>query len=65
MDDLQRLHQLIEASIEEEPPLSVREGGMIRDGYNEDIDRLRHAKTDGKEWLAKLLEEEREGTDWD
>ena len=62
MDDLQRLHQLIEASIEEEPPLSVREGGMIRDGYNEDIDRLRHAKTDGKEWLAKLLEEEKERT---
>lgn len=62
MDDLQRLYQLIEASIEEEPPLSVREGGMIRDGYNEDIDRLRHAKTDGKEWLAKLLEEEKERT---
>lgn len=62
MDDLQRLHQLIEASIEEEPPLSVREGGMIRDGYNEDIDQLRHAKTDGKEWLAKLLEEEKERT---
>lgn len=62
MDDLQRLHQLIESSIEEDPPLSVREGGMIRDGYNEDIDRLRHAKTDGKEWLAKLLEEEKERT---
>jgi len=62
MDDLQRLHRLIEASIEEEPPLSVREGGMIRDGYNEDIDRLRHAKTDGKEWLAKLLEEEKKRT---
>ncbi len=62
MDDLQGLYQLIEASIEEEPPLSVREGGMIRDGYNEDIDRLRHAKTDGKGWLAKLLEEEKERT---
>lgn len=62
MDDLQRLHQLIESSIEEDPPLSIREGGMIRDGYNEDIDRLRHAKTDGKEWLAKLLEEEKERT---
>ncbi len=62
MDDLQTLHQLIESAIEEEPPLSVREGGMIRDGYNEDIDRLRHAKTDGKEWLAKLLEEEKERT---
>ena len=62
MDDLHTLHQLIESAIEEEPPLSVREGGMIRDGYNEDIDRLRHAKTDGKEWLAKLLEEEKERT---
>ena len=62
MDDMKELHDLIEAAIVDEPPLSVREGGMIKDGYHEEIDRLRHAKTDGKEWLAKLLEEEKERT---
>ena len=62
MDDLKELCALIEASIQEEPPLSVREGGIIKDGYNEEVDRLRHAKTDGKQWLASLLEEEKERT---
>ena len=48
MEDLKELHDLIDAAIEEEPPLSIREGGIIKDGYNEEVDRLRHAKTDGK-----------------
>lgn len=47
----------------EEPPLTVREGGMIKDGYNEEVDHLRRAKTDGKQWLADLLEKEKERTD--
>ncbi|RKI23664.1 DNA mismatch repair protein MutS [bacterium 1xD8-6] len=62
MEDLKELHDLIDAAIEEEPPLSIREGGIIKDGYNEEVDRLRHAKTDGKAWLADLLEEEKERT---
>jgi len=62
MEDLKELHDLIDAAIEEEPPLSIREGGIIKDGYHEEVDRLRHAKTDGKAWLADLLEEEKERT---
>ena len=60
MDCLEDLAQLVEASIVDEPPITVREGGMIRDGYNEEVDRLRRAKTDGKQWLAELEEREKE-----
>lgn len=63
MDALEDLFALINASIMEEPPLTVREGGMIKDGYNEEVDHLRRAKTDGKQWLADLLEKEKERTD--
>lgn len=63
MDALEDLFALIDASIMEEPPLTVREGGMIKDGYNEEVDHLRRAKTDGKQWLADLLEKEKERTD--
>lgn len=63
MDALEDLFALIDASIMEEPPLTVREGGMIKDGYNEEVDHLRRAKTDGKQWLANLLEKEKERTD--
>ena len=63
MDALEDLFALIDASIVEEPPLTVREGGMIKDGYNEEVDHLRRAKTDGKQWLADLLEKEKERTD--
>ncbi len=62
IDGLEDLCELIAASIEEEPPVSIREGGMIREGYNEDIDSLRRAKTEGKNWLAQLENEERERT---
>ena len=63
MKDLQEIYQLIDAAIVEEPPLTVREGGIIKDGYNEEVDKLRHAKTEGKNWLAELLEEEKEKTE--
>ncbi len=62
IDDLQDIYRLILAAIEEEPPISIREGGMIRDGFDEDIDRLRLAKKDGKTWLAELEEADRERT---
>lgn len=59
MDTLADLTDLIERAIVEEPPISVREGGMIKDGYSEEADRLRHAKTQGKDWLADLEAERR------
>lgn len=62
MDTLDELHGLIDAAIIDDPPISVREGGIIKDGYNEDVDKYRHAKTEGKTWLAELEEKEREKT---
>ena len=62
MENLDDIYTLIDAAIEEEPPLLVREGGIIKDGFNEDIDMLRNAKRDGKQWLAQLEEEDRERT---
>lgn len=62
MDALEDLYELIERSIEEEPPIVVREGGILKDGYHEEVDRLREAKTKGKSWLAELESKEREKT---
>lgn len=62
MDTLEDLYTLINAAIEEEPPITVREGGIIKDGYHEEIDRLREAKSQGKNWLAELEAKEREKT---
>ncbi len=52
----------ISAAIQEEPPASIREGGMIRDGYDPHLDKLREASTGGKQWLAELERKEREAT---
>lgn len=62
MDELTELYELIEASIVEEPPITVKEGGIIKDGYDEQIDHLKNAKTEGKMWLAELENEDRERT---
>ena len=62
IDGLEDIYRLIEKAIIDEPPLSIREGGMIKDGFDETIDRLRSAKHDGKQWLAQLEEEDRERT---
>lgn len=62
IDGLQDIYQLILSAIEEEPPITIREGGMIKDGFDETIDMLRSAKRDGKEWLAALEEQDRERT---
>ena len=62
MDTLEDLQSLIERAIHPDAPLTVKEGGMIRDGYNEEVDRLRQAKTQGKTWLAELEAREREAT---
>ena len=62
IDGLEDITSLIEAAIEEEPPVSIREGGIIKEGFDEDIDKLRNAKRDGKTWLADLENEDRERT---
>ncbi len=62
LDTLEDLCTLIKDAIIDDPPLAMKEGGIIRDGYSEEVDTLRHAKSDGKDWLAKLEEEEREKT---
>ena len=60
LDPLTDLFELIDQSILDDPPVSVRDGGMIKDGFSEEADRLRHAKTEGKTWLAELEAKEKE-----
>ncbi|MEF9941007.1 MAG: DNA mismatch repair protein MutS [Lachnospiraceae bacterium] len=62
LDTLEDLCMLIQSAIMEEPPLAMKEGGIIRDGYNENVDMLRSAKSEGKSWLAELETQEREKT---
>ena len=62
IDAMEELCSLVDRSIMEEPPISVREGGLIKEGYNEDVDKYRNAKTEGKTWLAELEAKEREKT---
>lgn len=62
LDPLEDLCSLITNAIREEPPIAMKEGNIIRDGYNEEVDKLRRAKSDGKDWLAKLENDEREKT---
>ena len=62
LDPLEDLCQLIGKAIVEDPPILTREGGIIKDGYHEEADKLRHAKTEGTTWLAQLEAKEREKT---
>ena len=62
LDPLEDLCTLITNAIREDPPIAMKEGNIIRDGYNEEVDKLRRAKSDGKDWLAKLENEERKKT---
>lgn len=62
LDTLEDITALIRESIMDDPPINIKEGGIIRSGYNEEIDRLRNAKTEGKTWLAQLETEEKEKT---
>ncbi len=62
IDPMEDLCALVTNAIREDPPIAMKEGGIIRDGYHAEVDRLRSAKSDGKDWLAKLEEEEREKT---
>lgn len=62
MDTLEDIFSYIDKAIVEEPPIAIKEGGIIKEGFNEEIDKLRHAKTEGKTWLADLEAKERERT---
>ncbi len=61
-DPLTDLFDLIERSISEDAPVSLRDGGLLKEGFHAEVDRLRSAKTDGKKWVAELEEKERENT---
>ena len=61
-DTLEDIFRLIDDAIVEEPPITIKEGGLIKEGYNEEVDKLRLAKTDGKKWLMDLEAYERERT---
>ena len=62
IDDLKDIYNLIDQSIEEEPPLNIKEGGIIKDGFDENVDNFRRAKVEGRSWLAALEEEDKERT---
>ena len=62
MDDFRDLVDLLDRSILDEPPLQVKEGGIIRGGFDADIDRLREAKTQGRQWLMNLEAEDQQRT---
>ena len=62
LDTLEDIYKTVTESIAEDAPFSLREGGIIADGYHKDVDYLRSVMKDGKGWLEKLAEEEREAT---
>ena len=62
LDILEEVYEIIDKTIVEEPPISVKEGGLIKLGFNEEVDKLKTATTDGKNWIVQLEAEEREKT---
>lgn len=62
MDELNDITELIEASIIDDPPITIRDGGIIKEGFHEEADRLKAAKVEGKRWLAELELREKEKT---
>ena len=62
LDELQDIYGLIDNSIVEDPPMTIKDGGIIKLGYNEEIDKLKTATTDGKKWIIELEAEEKEKT---
>ena len=62
LDPCEEITDLLEQAIVENPPLSLKEGNMIRDGYNAQLDQYRDASRNGKTWIAQLEREEREKT---
>ncbi|WP_130859989.1 DNA mismatch repair protein MutS [Gracilibacillus phocaeensis] len=62
IDSLPNLYQLLEDSVAEEPPLSITEGNILKDGYHEELDRYRYASRNGKQWIAELEQKEKAET---
>ena len=62
LDELKDIYELIEEAIVDEPPMTIKEGGLIKLGYNEEIDHLKKATTQGKTWIIELEAKEREIT---
>ena len=62
LDELTDIHDLIEKAIVEDPPIAITEGGIIKLGYNEEVDELKNATTQGKNWLIELEAKEKEET---
>lgn len=62
IDEMEDIHALLEASIVDEPPAGLRDGNIIKDGFHEEVDRLREASRHGKQWIAELETKERERT---
>ncbi len=61
-DNLKEVHQLLEKAIHDEPPLALKEGGLIKAGYNKELDELKSASLEGKSWIAQLEEKEKART---
>ena len=62
MDAMEDLEDLVSRAIVEEPPLAMKDGGIIREGYHEEVDNYRRSKSEGKQWLSQLEAKERERT---
>ena len=62
LDELQDIYELIEKSIVDDPPMTVKDGGIIKLGYNEEVDKLKTATIEGKNWIIQLEAEEKEKT---
>ncbi len=62
MHEFPELATLIEKAIVEEPPITIKDGGMIHDGYHDHLDEFRRGAKDGKSWIAKLQQDEQEKT---
>ena len=62
LDVLEDIYEIVEKAINDDPPMSVKEGGIIKKGYNETIDELLDATTNGRRWLAEIESKEREAT---
>ena len=62
LDELRDIYELIDVSITDEPPITIKDGGIIKTGYNDQIDEYRSASIDGKKWIIELEAKERERT---
>lgn len=62
LDTLEDIYNIIDESITEEPPVTIKEGGVIKPGFNNDLDRLRNISTESKSWIAEIESQEREKT---